>query len=289
MAPPSSMTPIIPGFVHLADALGSQITLYTPDSPSPGELVIMCSWLGAIPKHIAKYVALYQSIAPGARILLLESNYAMTVTSYHYQRQAALPAVSVILEALATPVNKVLLHCFSNGGCYKATQLLLITREHFGSPLQLIGMVFDSSPNAGGYWKTYYSMVDSLPKGFATQILGSITCHAMLILFCSWTENPASLQRRIMIDPTVIRVPSACYLYSKSDQVCDWREVHDHAEDARGKGWMVEEEIFNDTAHCTHLSGDPLRYEASLQKIWGVGDRGTDADVNDVEGILSKL
>jgi hypothetical protein len=77
----------ISGFV----SLGTRISLYTPMKPTKGQLIIMCTWLGAAPKHIAKYVAAYQRIAPRARILLIQSNAPTIVSSYAWQRAAIVP------------------------------------------------------------------------------------------------------------------------------------------------------------------------------------------------------
>lgn len=61
--------------------IGPRTSLYTPSLAVPGQLVIICTWLGVSKKVIAKYVALYQVIAPGAKILLIESNVPILVSS----------------------------------------------------------------------------------------------------------------------------------------------------------------------------------------------------------------
>ena len=67
----------------LADfvSIGPRTCLYSPPQPVPGQLIIICTWLGAAKKHIAKYTKLYQQIAPGSRILLIESNVQILVSS----------------------------------------------------------------------------------------------------------------------------------------------------------------------------------------------------------------
>lgn len=88
---------MLPDFVHI----GPRASLYTPPQPVNGQLVIICTWLGAKGKHIAKYTSLYQRIAPGARILLVESNVAILVSSYARQRSDIRPAASAVLDTLA--------------------------------------------------------------------------------------------------------------------------------------------------------------------------------------------
>ena len=78
LTPSSSRTSIpLEGF----DYVGPRTSLYSSTRPVPGQLVIICTWLGAARKHIAKYTNLYQQIAPGARILLIESNVQILVSS----------------------------------------------------------------------------------------------------------------------------------------------------------------------------------------------------------------
>lgn len=179
--------------------LGPRISLYTPGEPTKGQLVIMFTWLGAAPKHIAKYTAVYQRIAPGARILLLESTVPILVSSYARQRAAIIPAVSAVLATLAecsypsgmsdnktpaeehsihdvdrsasrisseknNPTLKILLHMFSNGGTNTATQFLFVLNERLRSPLPLSGMLYDNCPAKGTYWKDHRAMVYSFPK-----------------------------------------------------------------------------------------------------------------------------
>lgn len=140
--------------------IGPRTSLYTPSKPEAGQLIILCTWLGAGRKHIAKYTSLYQHLAPGSRILLVQSAVPILISSYAHQRKAIQSAVSVILDTLsecveqapeaaeklngglmkapeqnttqssissATTVNekkpKIMLHTFSNGGTNTATQV----------------------------------------------------------------------------------------------------------------------------------------------------------------------
>ncbi|GFF78823.1 conserved hypothetical protein [Aspergillus udagawae] len=72
--------------------------LLNPDKALPGDLVIVCTWLGASAKHITKYTGLHRSIAPHARILLIEFEVSIPVSSYARQHRLIQPAVDVVLE-----------------------------------------------------------------------------------------------------------------------------------------------------------------------------------------------
>lgn len=225
--------------------IGPRTSLFTPQKPASGQLIIICTWLGAARKHIVKYISLYQTIAPSARILLIESNVPILISSYVKQRREIEPAVAAVLDTLTsrspTPfpsgtlsetatdkehaVNtsssssnwyssnpRILLHVFSNGGTNTATQLLIVLNAHLKAPLQLAGLLCDSCPAKGTYWRSYDAMVLSLPKDLASRMLGALACHCILILLYTWiacgNENPATLNRRTMLDKGTV---SACW------------------------------------------------------------------------------
>lgn len=163
------------GFVNI----GPRISFFTPSKPVPGQLVIICTWLRAAHKHISKYISLYQKTAPGSRILLVESNVPILISSYVHQRHVIGSAISVVLDTLSecgfksvastgeeteriqkeptvlmnASAPKIILHTFSNGGTNTATQLLLVLNARLRCPLPLVGLLCDSCPAKGTYWK----------------------------------------------------------------------------------------------------------------------------------------
>ena len=231
------MSSSLPDFV----LIGPQTSLFTPPNPIKGQLIILCTWLGAAPKHIAKYVGLHQRIAPGVRILLIESTIPILLSTYQRQRSAIQPAVLVTLDVLAdcsgTPPSKaqttrhpvdaerngavqryvlptgstpkIVLHIFSNGGGNSATQLLISLRSRLGSPLPLAGLILDSGPSRGTYRKSYDAMLFSLPPSLLSRTLGPPVIHCILLVLFLWiacgNEHPASLGRRTLLDPTAVR------------------------------------------------------------------------------------
>ena len=286
--------------------IATRTWLYTPEKKVDGQLVVICTWLGALPKHIAKYVTIYQAVAPGARILLVESEVSILVSSYARQRRFIRPAVDIVLDTLAEcpwrcgdrssayvigqqkgpPVQpKILLHTFSNGGTNTLTQLLLALNDPLDRPLPVTGLLLDSSPMKGTYWKDYNAMVLSIPP--SSRFLGAVVVHFLLVLLQIWiacgNENPASLMRRTILDDDILHRPldaelndgddgrekgSICYLYSKADRMTDWTDVRDHAEEAREKGWNVHEVMFQDSGHCAHLSSSSDKYIAAIRMMW---------------------
>ena len=295
----------------LFEPLCPRTFIYTPPTALSGHLVILCTWLGAGRKHVAKYTTLYQRTAPSARILLIEADVSILISSYEKQRAAIGPAAGVVLNALETgsleegvdmkctdehiatsdniPGTKILLHAFSNGGTNTATQLLLALRAKRGNqPLPVRSLILDSCPAKGTYWKSYTAMVQSLPRGAATRLFGALTVHCILILLhWGWigamgNENPSSLHRRTLLDDGAIRGAwneaevdkglgdneRTVYLYSKDDKQVDWRDIKEHAEDARKRGFHVEEIMFQGSGHCAHYLLHRERYEEIVKESW---------------------
>lgn len=289
--------------------IGPLTFLYTPSEPTPGQLIILCTWLGAARKHIAKYTALYRCTAPNARILLIESSIGI-LTSAFVRRQRIIkfePAASAVMETLAEcehrsppypgeSVNgrfrdektslgirrstsssshtqsKTLLHIFSNGGMNSATHLLHVLRSRMDEPLAFRGILFDSCPGKGtSYWQTFDAMVLSFPKNIVWRFVGALAVHCFLIFIAVYiacgNENPVTLWRRTPLEESS-PARGACYIYSKEDRMIEWRDIEQHAEEARRKGWMVKEVLFQGSEHCAHLNMDRRRYLEAVNDVW---------------------
>jgi len=67
------------------------------------------------------------------------------------------------------------------------------------------------------------------------------------------------------------------YIYSKEDELIDWRDVERHGEEAverlGGGGGRVRMERFEGSQHVAHLRKDGERYGRVIRELWdGVGD-----------------
>lgn len=288
--------------------VGPRTFLYTPPKPSRGQLIILCTWLGAARKHITKYTDLYRRVAPNARILLIESSVDILVSGFVTQQVIKFePAAAAVLDTLAeceqrspsysetsangifddkntNPRNclhlpssshakhKILLHIFSNGGMNSATHLLRLLRSRTDEPLALTGIIFDSCPGQGtSYWQTFDAIMLSFPKNIVWRFLGALVIHCFLICVVVYVacgnENPVTLWRRTALENSS-PARGARYLYSKEDLMIDWKDVEQHAEEARRKGWMVEEVLFEGSGHCAHLAMDRRRYIDAVNSVW---------------------
>lgn len=263
-------------------SLGSRVSLYTPEPSAPDELVIICSWADGGRRAIARYLELYRTIAPETRILLIQCSASDLVSPYAWQRASIKPAVQLLLDdgLLQQPSShstggapKIMLHSFSNGGSLTATQLLFLLQEATNAPLPLVGIVMDSSPGGGTYSQTHQAIVVSKPRALVQRAAISLLAHAVLLpIWASYAvgreENSQTMMRRVFLDRAYVDTTRICYLYSKEDPVTNWEYVHLHAEEARRKGWSVDELEFRGSSHCAHISVDKERYVAAVVKMW---------------------
>lgn len=280
-------TPTPPHF----EKLSPNISLHTPLSHTAGHLIILCTWLGAQQKHIAKYISAYTSIASSARILLIQSDVRGITSSYTAQRKAIGPAVDVVLATLADTqedgdidVTRILLHTFSNGGPNNLTQLLLALHELRKKPLRIVGLICDSGPAAGEYWRNHNAMVLSLPPGIS-RVLGVPIIHGILILLAGsvwlgrYEKLETTIRKTLLSSEYVIGEGnkggegkrSICYVYSEEDEMTYWGDVVRHAAEARRLGWEVDEWCVEGTGHCNHFVRNVEGYVGRMRGMWEGG------------------
>ncbi|KAF1835912.1 hypothetical protein BDW02DRAFT_481623, partial [Decorospora gaudefroyi] len=164
------------------------------------------------------------------------------------------------------------IHTFSNGGTNSATQLLIVLRKQLGYSLPVTGIMCDSGPARGTYIRSFHSMLLSLPKGLFWRIVGPIIIMFVTnVLFGSqligW-EKPERIYRRTLLDPDFVDCKRICYGFSKADTHVDWDDITSHADDARRKGWDVQQLEFTGTPHCNHISKFRAEYFEAMARVW---------------------
>ncbi|KAF2677769.1 hypothetical protein K458DRAFT_436312 [Lentithecium fluviatile CBS 122367] len=223
------------------EKLTYDIPLYTPPHALTDQLIILGTWLGAVDKHIAKYVELHQNQFYTSRLLKSEKPSSLpwpqSSTSYRTAYLRNFPP-------------KILLHIFSNSGIGSATYLLTILRRNLHAPTPVVGLICDSVPMGAGYRKTYNAFMHSFPSTFLNKFAASALAHTLLVLlFLSVAmaryEHPEDFWRKAILDKSLT----------------GWRDVVAHAEIARERGWDAREVVLEDPPHCNHLKYEPRLYE----------------------------
>lgn len=209
--------------------LSRSISIYEPREPAKGQLIILATWLGGTAKHIAKYTSLYKTVAPNAKILLIQGPLISFLAPYPIQRSNIAPAIDPIAQVLkecgysathsdshqgATHSSKkphILLHVFSNGGANNFLQLLHVWKSETGRPLPLSGLVIDSALAVGGPKQNYRGFQQSIPDGPMFKFFGPIAAsYALLVLETSVAlgryPRPETAMRQCIFDETLIQV-----------------------------------------------------------------------------------
>lgn len=278
--------------------LTPRIWSYAPETPTPRQLVIVCSWADARQQHIDRYIQLHNAVAPGARILLIRTSATTLVSPYAWQRAALKAAVQYIIDNVLlrpdphnieaneeqqqeqeqgllgkdTNDTKILLHSLSNGGSLTATQLLILLREATHAPLPLVGIIMDSSPDGGSYRQTHNAIVIAQPPSKPRRAVVALIAHAALLpvwalYVVGQQENSQLVMRRTFLDRDFLETSNICYVYSKDDKITDWEDVHLHAEEAKEKGWSVEEHRLEGSSHCAHIRTNKELYAAVVKRL----------------------
>ncbi|KAK3715573.1 hypothetical protein LTR37_007061 [Vermiconidia calcicola] len=258
------------GFVQLSKI----ISLYHPpdtnghalaSSPdnTPG-LIIICSWFAAATKHVAKYTTGYRQVFPTASILLIQTSLLETL--FGSDLSPACDFLDSYMKGDPDTTRPVLLHMFSNGGANTASWLATRLTKADGR-LPFDTLVFDSCPGAKDIVAITRAMSFSLPNQYLLRPIGFYVIFAAGLVYklfndATGHEDPITRIRRDFNDTRVFsRYTPRLYLYSKKDILVKFQDVHDHAEDARAKGYAtVHEEVFLKAPHCALVNEDEARY-----------------------------
>ncbi|KAK6439373.1 hypothetical protein LTR95_004420 [Oleoguttula sp. CCFEE 5521] len=262
-------------FISLADSI-SYLQLPSPASPQdPVSLIVLCSWMSAPRRPIAKYITPYRTLHPSAEILVIETSAQdAIVTSLAARRRILQPAVDVIAKHASKPgePSRTILHAFSNGG--GACAALLATMLSFADrPRAWKVTILDSCPSTFQY-STFITAVSlSFPRA---GVLGYLSLAAVHLLACITVININVFGgdliegvRATWNEATVFakEIPRL-YLYSDADELVGWQDVEKHAEDAKAKGYeRVEMKKFEGSRHCAHAMTFGKEYWSLVKKF----------------------
>ncbi|KAK5939319.1 hypothetical protein PMZ80_008623 [Knufia obscura] len=274
-----------------------------PEDVPPPDLIILCSWLYALPKHIAKYTNAYQRLYPDTPILLLKQDGPDLMWRPNaWQMTNLKPAVDIV-KAAENGKNsrlKVLMHVWSNGGSFTACQLAdayaASARAESSGPgwvagpvtlLPISALVIDSAPSIPDMRSGFVAMSQGMPSslpGPVRKVGGALMYSFMLSASVAGrilgVEGVITGMRRKLNDAYgafMVRGVRRVYIYSESDELVPWRHVEMHAREARnvldkrvaGSGKeQVKLEKFVASRHVGHVMVDAGRYWDIVKAQW---------------------
>lgn len=247
------------------------------------KLILMASWMDAKDAHIAKYIAYYQAIYPTSAILLIKFTTSVAFSA-SAQNRAAQPAASYLRSQIDAGVlsaaprePEILVHVFSNGGASSMRNMYQIYRKKTGHSFPPHAAVYDSCPGANSLLRTYTAFMVGL-KGiarlFAAPLIMAVAAFLSLLygpLQFLFGEGPLRESQRVHNDRTLVRQTNRAYVYSKEDDMVDWRHLEEHAKEAAAKGIPVRRELYANSAHVAHMPTDSDRYWKIMTDTWEQG------------------
>lgn len=266
-----------PAPVHLSET----IALYRPattdktsianDAIAP-EIIILCTWFRALPKHIVKYVESHRQRYPQAQILVIESTVGdMMYTPYNVQRERLVPIVN-LLKGTTAASHEILMHVFSNGGSNTAVQLAEAWRTSQSTPFPAASMVLDSCPGSPSLKLAADAVVSSSPSSSRWWVV--IFAWTVVVPFVAFPQllgGPnvvASLRQRLNDTLLFSTRSSRVYLCSSTDLMVPLEDVVEHYESARTVGYDAKLVEFDRSAHVSHVLKDPGLYWNAIEDVW---------------------
>ncbi|KAK4215552.1 hypothetical protein QBC37DRAFT_121486 [Rhypophila decipiens] len=265
-------------------------------SGPPPDLIIITSWTGAVPKHVAKYTQSYNQLFPQTPIMVITTSIADL--AWHRTKtklKVLAPAVQYLTTSTNSPLSEnlttftspiqpkftnILLHAFSEGGANKAVCLAQAYQSHTqGHRLPIAAFIFDSTPGTPRYSSNVAAFRRSLPRNRFAQAVGlpfgACVLGVTWVVFCivvGYDNNLISKTRRSLNDTGLWEVGRdipRTYLFSESDDLIFWKDVEDHgvaSADVNGARSLLVR--FKSTGHCGHARGNEEIYWGAVMRTW---------------------
>lgn len=249
------------GFTRLSPTTYLYQPLITiPRTGTSPDTIIFLAWAAAPPKLISKYTISYQTIYPESRILLVTTSFSDLILHTRNSQAAPLASALALLRPFSSQQNdprpRHLIHLLSNGGSYKLHELAAHYRRLTNSILPIDALILDSAPGRPHFRNAAHALLTTLPSTspnpnptsapllpllhyllrLLLRALGTIAVYFYLGLYYAWRAvaraRPITqlvweaLNDGALVDPGAERL----YVYSKADDMVDWRDVVVHGE-----------------------------------------------------------
>lgn len=257
---------------YLDDSTPSRV----PADKAP-HLIILCAWMGATAKVIAKYTAVYMKLFPSTPIILIRTELfdIMALPPLFLWRRYS-PALDILFRiSHSNPSPRIVAQTFSNGGVFALSNFARFYHRLTGSPPPISALIFDSGPAIGNIERSVAAIMLQMPRHplLWYPVLVWLNVLLRVLYWAGRAIGRKSVVRRmyLALNQKGLLPPSArrLYLYSLSDKLVDWREVEAHARTAEESGVAAEVTMvrFEKSAHVAHIREDPDKYWGAIVKL----------------------
>lgn len=247
------------------------------------KLIFIAAWMDARDVHISKYIAQYREFYPAAIIVLVRFVFKESLLE-SVANTAVKPAFSYLRFKMesgvlsASPARpEILVHTFSNGGSTTTRTLFQLFRSQTGRAFPLHVAIYDSCPGLYSFSSLYSVFMLSFPKSIRLVALPFVVMFVVSLwvwhnpLHMISGEDLLSKNARIHNDPDFAKQTMRSYIYGDTDVMVEWKHVEKHAVDAAAKGFVVRRELFERSAHVSHIRTDGGRYWRIVTETWETG------------------
>jgi hypothetical protein len=289
-------SPIDPSFVYIAPSIHfRRAKAVAADSDSESmmnlqdpELILLFTWTGAQPHHIAKYTSGYTKLFPSSPIMVITTSIKDLLYRTSAKKQRSLiPAIVTILSSHLD--SDFLVHSFSEGGVHKSVQFAKAFLRTTGRRLPVSALCLDSAPGNPQYTKMARACRKTAKGNPTVTVITSLLAFTVAASY--WTAYPVisdddrehskrlfTKSRRELNNPGLwdVRAPR-CYLFSNTDQIANPESVIKHARSAEKLSTEVFLVQFDNTDHCGHIKSpaNADRYWAAVQRTWDAASGST--------------
>lgn len=256
------------------------------NSIDPPDLILLFTWMGAAPKHIAKYTSTYIKLYPHTPIILIRTQLfdIMCLPIFMLRRRYA-PALQKLFSTFeqASGKPRVLAQTFSNGGAFAILNFARFYHALTGQPPPISALILDSGPAIGNINRSVSAIMAPIPR---TPILWYPALISLNVFLRALLYKDRLMKRKSIVRRTYIGfnekgllpdgVPRL-YIYSLADKMVDWREVEAHARLAEKNGVVAPGKVelcrFEGSEHVAHIREDAGKYWRAVGRVWEMRKR----------------
>ncbi|KAH6909347.1 hypothetical protein BKA70DRAFT_1278261 [Coprinopsis sp. MPI-PUGE-AT-0042] len=278
-----------------------------PETSQP-TVILIFGWMGAKLPHLLKYINKHDQLYPAATKILVRSE-APSFWASKSKRHAYLAPVLDVLEALGClttakhspvkggsaieplgvkPPPRILIHSFSNGGCWQLTTLSGLIAERYPESsyprtnLPPTAVVLDSCPGTGGIRATQKAFLAAVRNPILRRLAALVITilyvigligHHVFGIKTALAKVQEGLNKPYLL-PWFSKETPRLYIYSAADELIPSTQVEEHARGAKAEGLTVKLERFENSPHVAHARADPDRYWGAVTALWSEVSKG---------------
>ncbi|KAJ3212231.1 hypothetical protein HDU67_003951 [Dinochytrium kinnereticum] len=231
----------------------------TPSNPTDkSQIVIIFGWLNGKMQYVKKYAKYYQERGHTVLVNLSTTKEFMFGNRAHFDEGVAVLERFGVLKGGG---KAAVVHTFSNGGC---VNLLNMTNslKNANKALATKAIILDSNPGRGE--------TEAAINGFTYGMkgVGRLFARGFLriffFLFGVWSflvgkrETPVERGANNVVSRQIGGLEGPrLYLYSKIDDLVNYKHVEEHQETTKAGGDLVYARLFEDSEHVKHAAKYP--------------------------------